>query len=184
MLDVTIQIPGQAISANSLYKRARNGGVFVAPEAIQYRKEAKTHVQRAMRRSPPYQGGLLHAEIAVFQKYFNEDGSIKVVDLDNSLKNLLDSIFPVLGVNDSAVFNITLRKVHTRLKPKCTIRIWETPRPALAGRSLKEVTASMRPFSSSIPEPTFSGWRSEHSTQMASVSLFQAAPAGRFWNRT
>lgn len=134
MLDLTINLPGAAISANALYKRGRDGQVFLAPEATKYRKDAVKPVKVAARKSGKYEGGLLHADIYVWGKFFNNDGSIKDVDLDNSLKNLLDSIFPNLGIKDSTIFTINLHKIHTKLNPKCQVRIWETQKPNLTSR--------------------------------------------------
>ena len=125
MLDLKITIPGHCISANALYKHNRNGGIYLSDDAKAYRAMAKAHVEKAMKTGGSYGGGEVVVRVESFDNYYTKAGLIRDVDIDNSVKNLLDSIFPVLGVRDKVVFDLHIKKKQSTSDPKCTVVIKE-----------------------------------------------------------
>lgn len=126
MMNLRITIPGRAISANALYKRGRNGGVYLTEEAVAYRAMARVHVEKAIGNWVDYEGGPVKMTVKAYDNFYTKAGLIRDVDIDNSLKNLLDSIFPVLGVRDKVVFDLqAVKKHHPSNPPKCVVHIKE-----------------------------------------------------------
>ena len=124
-LDLKITIPGHCISANALYKHNRSGGIYLSDDAKAYRAMAKSHVEKAMKTGGTYGGGEVVVRVESFDNYYTKAGLIRDVDIDNSVKNLLDSIFPVLGVRDKVVFDLHVKKKQFVGDPKCVIVIKE-----------------------------------------------------------
>lgn len=65
--------------------------------------------------------------LEVYGDFFTKAGGVRKVDLDNCLKNIQDSIFPVLGLDDSLVFGISLKKIHATDNYKVKVIIEERP---------------------------------------------------------
>lgn len=110
--------------------------MFYAPEARQYRTAALPFVQAAAKTAGTYEGGVLLFTAHAYDRFFNLDGSIKDVDIDNSLKLLVDSVFEpfdkngrtkvkVLGLRDSVIFQVALHKHHTTKEPYTRVRVQE-----------------------------------------------------------
>lgn len=126
MLNLKVVLPGHAISANALYKRNRNGGVFLSDEAVTYRARARPLVEDAMKGSGMYQGGQVTVKITAYDNFYTQAGLIRDVDIDNSIKNILDSIFPVIGVRDKVVFDVRAVKKHSPTGvPRCVVTLIE-----------------------------------------------------------
>lgn len=63
---------------------------------------------------PDLQGKKL--EVTIFyegppSQWFRKDGAIKKVDADNRHKNLLDVIMPFFDLDDSQIFELTIKKI-------------------------------------------------------------------------
>ncbi len=130
MLDLKFTLPGKLTSVNKIYLRGRNGGVYLSPEAVAFRAEVAPIVKAAWDRLTPakrYEGGLLNITVDVQDSFFTKGGDVRRVDIDNYLKQTLDSIFPVIGLDDKLVFNLRARKVQYAGQPKCAIKIKEIP---------------------------------------------------------
>ncbi len=130
MLDFKVMLPGKLASVNKIYVRGRHGGVYLAPEVREFRDEVKPLVLaawNALVKEKQYEGGLLNVTIDVQDQFFTKGGDVRRVDIDNFLKQTLDSIFPVIGLDDKLVFNLRARKVQYAGQPRCSVKIKEIP---------------------------------------------------------
>lgn len=129
MLKLNMRLDGKITSVNKTYLRGRNGGVFLAPEVVEYRKAQAPIVRKYLKDSgTTYEGGLLIVVIDVCCDFFTKGQQIKRLDLDNFAKNILDTIFPALGIDDKAVFDLRLKKVqYTQGQPYIIVKIKEVP---------------------------------------------------------
>ncbi len=128
MLRMKFQMSGKIASANKIYTRGRNGGVFLAPEVRAYRTEVAPVVAKALSDSKgKYNGGLLSVKIEVHHQFYYKNGEVKRIDIDNFAKNIIDSIFPVINIDDKMIFDLTLKKKDYNGLPKCLVEIKELP---------------------------------------------------------
>jgi Holliday junction resolvase RusA-like endonuclease len=130
MLKLDMRLDGKIASVNTIYQRGRNGGVFLAPEVKQYRKDVFPIVQKYLREcGSKYEGGLLTVRIHVHTSFFTKGHEIRRLDIDNFAKQIIDSVFPPLEIDDKAIFNLNLRKVHyDKGQPYIIIKITESPK--------------------------------------------------------
>lgn len=130
MLKLDMTLDGKITSANKIYMRGRNGGVYLAPEVAQYRKDVKKPVEDAYKESKTkYEGGPLNVMVYAHTRFFNKDGTIKRLDIDNFAKSVIDAVFPPLKIDDKAIFTLTLRKVHYEGQPFVRVKITELANP-------------------------------------------------------
>ena len=54
----------------------------------------------------------LSVTIQVYGNWINKDGSIKIRDVANYEKFIIDSVFSALKINDCQIFEITMRKIQ------------------------------------------------------------------------
>lgn len=130
MLNLRLILDGRIASVNKIYLRGRHGGVYLAPEVVQYRKDVKPVIQKelkALKQSDTYEGGLIVMKAEIWADFFTKGGAVRRVDVDNFAKQLIDSIFPVLGIDDSLIFDLTLKKKPYKGQPKCVIHLKEIP---------------------------------------------------------
>lgn len=127
MLKLKMRLDGKITSVNKIYCRNRHGGVFLAPEVVKYREDQKPIVKQYLRDSGThYEGGLLVVVVDVCMNFFTKGHEIKRLDLDNFAKNILDTIFPPMGIDDKAVFDLRLRKVqYDKGQPYIIVKITE-----------------------------------------------------------
>lgn len=122
-----MRLNGKITSVNQVYMRGRNGGVFLAPEVKKYRDEVFPIVQQYLKDSgTTYEGGLLTVKVHINENFFTKGGDIKRLDIDNMAKQIIDSVFPPLKIDDKAIFNLSLKKVHyDKGQPYIIIKITE-----------------------------------------------------------
>lgn len=65
----------------------------------------------------------LKVQIDIYNNWIGKEGQILKKDLDNKIKCCIDPIFRKLGIDDSHVFDIKARKIHSREKKT---RVWVT----------------------------------------------------------
>lgn len=132
MLNLDMKLDGKITSVNKIYLRGKYGGVYLAPEVAQYRKDVKPVVEKYHKESgSKYEGGLLTMKVHVYDNFFTKGHEIRRLDIDNFAKQIIDSIFPPLKIDDKAIFNLTLKKVHyDRGQPYIIVKITESPKPA------------------------------------------------------
>lgn len=130
MLKLDLTLDGKIASVNTIYRRGKYGGVFLAPEVVQYRKDMKPVIQEAYEAcGTNYDGGLLNVDVTVHTSFYTKGNEVRVLDIDNFAKQVLDTIFPALGINDKMVFNLSLHKDDYHGQPYITVRIEEYPDP-------------------------------------------------------
>ncbi len=140
MLNLKLTLDGKIASVNTIYRRGKYGGTFLAPEVKAYREEVFPQVQDAYAKCKnKYEGGLIVAVVHVHTQFFTKGGEVKVLDIDNFAKQIIDSVFPPLGINDKMIFDLRLRKVQYDGQPKCEIRLKEIP-----GTSTKDLTRTRK----------------------------------------
>ena len=126
MLKLKLKLDGKITSVNKTYMRGRYGGTYLAPEVKAYREEVFPVVQAAHKKSKTkYTDGYLVVKIQVYTKFFTKAGGIRRLDIDNFAKNVIDAIFPPLEVDDKAIFDLQLKKVHYEGNPYITVSIEE-----------------------------------------------------------
>lgn len=130
MLDLKMRLDGKITSVNRIYMRGKYGGVFLAPEVVAYRKEVKPIVEKYLKDSGmKYEGGLITLKVDINEVFFTKGHEIKKLDVDNMAKQIIDSIFPALGIDDKTIFNLTLRKVHyDKGRPHIIVKLKEHPK--------------------------------------------------------
>jgi len=135
MLKLKMRLDGKITSVNKIYCRGRHGGVFLAPEVVKYREEQFPIVQQYHKDSgTKYEGGLLVVVVDVCMDFFTKGHEIRRLDIDNFAKNILDTIFPALGIDDKAVFDLRLKKVqYDKGQPYITVKIQEIPKGSKKG---------------------------------------------------
>jgi len=135
MLKLKMRLDGKITSVNKIYRRGKYGGVFLAPEVVAYREEQAPVVKQYHRDSgTKYEGGLLIVVVDVCMDFFTKGHEIRRLDIDNFAKNILDTIFPPLGIDDKAVFDLLLKKVqYDKGQPYITVSIKEIPKGSKKG---------------------------------------------------
>lgn len=130
MLNLDMRLDGKITSVNKIYLRGKYGGVYLAPEVAQYRKDIKPVVEKYYKESgSKYEGGLLTMKVHVYDNFFIKGHEIRRLDIDNFAKQIIDSIFPALKIDDKAIFNLTLKKVHyDKGQPYIIAKITESPK--------------------------------------------------------
>lgn len=130
MLKLKMRLDGKITSVNKIYMRGKNGGVYLAPEVKAYRAEVFPIVQKYYKDSrTKYEGGLLTVRVHVYDSFFTKAHTIRTLDIDNFAKQIIDSVFPPLGIDDKAIFNLNLRKVnYDKGQPYIIINITESPK--------------------------------------------------------
>lgn len=138
MLKLKLRLDGKITSVNKVYSVGR-GRVFLNPEVKAYRAEMKPIVEAGYKDSgTKYQGGLLKVSAKIYTSYFTKGGEVRRVDVDNTAKQILDTIFPALKIDDSFVFELKLQKVnYDKGNPYITVEITE-----YAQRSPKETKSN------------------------------------------
>lgn len=128
MLKLKFTLDGKITSVNKIYLKGRYGGTYLAPEVKEYRKEVKPIVERFYKECPhKYEGGLLIVVVDVHYRFFTKGGDVYRIDIDNFAKQIIDSIFPPMKLDDSLIFDLRLRKVNYAGNPKITVSIKEKP---------------------------------------------------------
>lgn len=130
MLKLKLTLDGKIASVNKIYCRGRNGQVFLSPEAAAYRKEVKPVIEAALVALKPgdrYEKGLIVMKAEIWYPFFTKGKDVRRVDVDNFSKQLIDSIFPVLGLDDKLIFDLRLKKKHHTGQPKCVVHLKEIP---------------------------------------------------------
>lgn len=131
MLDLKFRLDGKIASVNTIYVRGRNGGVFISPEVRKYREDNKPIVKEALKASgTKYENGIIKMSVKVCTNYFTKADEIRKVDIDNTAKQILDTVFPALDIDDKTVFELNLKKVHYEGQPYVEIKLKESPNPA------------------------------------------------------
>lgn len=124
MLRMNFTIPGKTLSANDLYRHTRTG-VYLSPEAKDYKKNAAYFVKEAY---PPkqYRGGPLRLVLEVVDDWFTKDGKVRRIDADNLIKLVQDAIFQNLDIDDSMVFDARVKKIQNKkVLPHVVVKITE-----------------------------------------------------------
>ena len=127
MLNLKMILDGKIASVNTMYLRGKHGGVYLAPEVKQYRKDVVKPIQDALKKAGKYDGGLLVVKVDVHTDFFTKAKEVRRLDIDNFAKQIIDSIFPVIGIDDKMIFDLRLRKVQYAGNPKCAVSIKEIP---------------------------------------------------------
>lgn len=126
MLKLKLRLDGKITSVNKVYNVGK-GRVFLNPEVKAYRAEMKPHVEAAYKEcGTKYEGGILKVSAKIYTSYFTKGGEVRRVDVDNTAKQILDTIFPALKIDDSFVFELKLQKVnYDKGQPYITVEITE-----------------------------------------------------------
>lgn len=128
MLNLKMTLDGKIASVNKIYMKGRNGGIYLAPEVKDYRIAVKPVVEKYYADSPnKYKGGLLVVKVDIHTNFLTKGGEVRRIDIDNFAKQIIDSIFPPLNIDDKMIFDLRLRKVQYDGNPKAIITIKEIP---------------------------------------------------------
>jgi len=127
MLRMNFIIPGRPLSGNTLYKVARGGHIYLTPEAKRYKDEAKPFVLDAYT-PKTYRGGVLTLRLDVVDDWYYKNGEVRRIDADNLIKLVQDAVFQHLDLDDSLVFEASVRKVQDKgVLPHVRVRVNEVP---------------------------------------------------------
>lgn len=128
MLNLKMTLDGKLASVNKMYLRGKHGGVYLAPEVVEYREKVAPIVEEYYANcADKYEGGLLTVTVHVHTSFFTKGDEVRRLDIDNFAKQTIDSVFPPLGIDDKMIFDLRLRKVEYAGNPKCNIHIKEIP---------------------------------------------------------
>lgn len=105
MLNLTLAIDGANFSANRLYKKGKYGNTYLDRDVQNARDRLAPVIQDAYdRATQKWRGGPIKATVVYQNNWFTQAGEPRVFDLDNQLKNSIDTVFKPLGINDKFVF--------------------------------------------------------------------------------
>lgn len=102
-------------SVNHMYRRRRDGGVRLSPDAAAWKQAA---FYEALQHFPE----MLTGEIeAVYDFYFPD----RRPDLDNGLKALNDALQGAAYVNDRQIHRLTATKHIDKRNPRVEVTLWQ-----------------------------------------------------------
>jgi len=102
-------------SVNHMYRRNRNGGVRLSPDAAAWKQAAYL---AALEVFPD----VLTGEIEVVYDFYFPD---RRPDIDNSLKALNDALQGAAYVNDRQIHRLTATKRVDKGSPRVEVSLWE-----------------------------------------------------------
>lgn len=116
---IKITIPFKTPSVNCLYFNW-NGRKIKTKQAKDLDKEIKIIVQNGLYEQLE---GELKLSMIVYEDWYTKKNTIKKKDLDNKIKFLQDSVLTALRIEDSQVFELNVKKVHST-QNKTEIELW------------------------------------------------------------
>lgn len=114
---IEIKIPFKTPSVNNLYgKTFRHNSVYLKDEGKALKKEIKEIVfATPINNVPDCETKKLQLAVIteVHENWFTKKGTVKKKDLANREKFLIDSVFEALGLEDSFIFEHTMKKIQS-----------------------------------------------------------------------
>lgn len=108
-----IALPFLPPSVNKLFATVRDKNTGALKRVLTTEARRIRRLILAMVRGNAEPDRLYELEVSVHLRAFTSDGSVRKVDLTNRVKFLEDCLCSALGIDDSHIFRVTLRKVHS-----------------------------------------------------------------------
>ena len=121
-----MNLPFKTPSINHLHGRNQWGAVYLKPEAKILKKQIIDIVDEQKNKQKYIQSDwkdrMLSVTTIISEKWFTQKNTIKIKDVANREKFLIDSIFEALGIDDSQIWEHRLLK-HDDDKEYATVRL-------------------------------------------------------------
>lgn len=116
---IQITIPKKCLTINHLYGQ-RGFRKFIKQEG----KELREYIIKLIQNRKHNDNLLipLNVSVEIYENWLTKEGFVKRKDLDNRAKFLLDSVFLGLGSDDKYIFQLTMRKIQSKIE-KSVIKI-------------------------------------------------------------
>jgi hypothetical protein len=102
---------------------------FMTKEAKKIKKDIAEIVSEVMKEQYIWTGNVtpkLQVQIAIYENWLTKKGDVKIKDLANREKFLIDSIFEALDIDDKFIFKHTMVKIQSEIeKAVVTIEVME-----------------------------------------------------------
>lgn len=102
-------------SANHMWKKARNGVLYLTPEAVQYKKLA---AYAYYNEHLPYLEGLIAVRMYIFRP------DLRRRDIENFMKVPLDALKTVAFEDDSQIAELHVYRQLDRKNPRIEVALW------------------------------------------------------------
>ncbi len=115
--DFEIRVPMIPPSVNHYWKVRRGGGRYITAEGEAFKKIVKYAVLYSGIKIKPEL--FLKLEINfISSRWITKKGTVALKDCDNLVKCAQDSVCEALGINDSQIFHLIVKKVVSKSRPK------------------------------------------------------------------
>ena len=105
-----IKIPFKTPSINHLYGHTKFGSFYLKPEAKKLREKIREVVYKKKWILPI--DTKLSIGVEIHENWLTKKGEVKIKDIANREKFLIDSIFEALGIDDKFIFEQKMLKVQ------------------------------------------------------------------------
>ncbi len=110
---IEIKIPFKTPTINHLHGHNMRGGFYLKKEAKELKKEIKEIVDGyVIENIIILHGSKLKVTTEVHENWLTKKGTIKKKDIANREKFLIDSVFDALGLEDSFIYEHTMKKIQ------------------------------------------------------------------------
>lgn len=111
---IEVKIPFRTPSVNNLYgKTFRHNSVYLKQEGKELKKEIAAIINFSIESWDIPFTNKLSVTTEVHENWLTKKGTVKKKDLANREKFLIDAIFESLGLEDSYIFEHTMRKIQS-----------------------------------------------------------------------
>jgi len=116
-----IEIPFKTPSINHLYGH-HGHRKYLKPDAKKLREQINSLVQQDTCGLCDLEENKLKVVVEIYEDWYTQKGTVKKKDVSNREKFLVDSVFTALGLEDSFIFEHTMRKIQSN-EEKAVIKI-------------------------------------------------------------